>query len=68
MVLQLVERFRKKYTVTAILSALGIPRSSYYRWLARGISSILTPEEETIISSYARRPDTVMDTGKLEIA
>ncbi|WP_425411617.1 IS3 family transposase [Lacticigenium naphthae] len=28
----MVDKFRKKYTVTAILAALGIARSSYYRW------------------------------------
>jgi putative transposase len=35
--------------VTAILSALGVARSSYYRWLARDKSSTLSPEEETIV-------------------
>ncbi|NRG33423.1 helix-turn-helix domain-containing protein, partial [Niallia circulans] len=32
MVLQLVQTLRKKYTVSAILSALHVPRSTYYRW------------------------------------
>ncbi|KFO16553.1 transposase [Enterococcus faecium] len=28
----MVDRFREKYTVTAILGALGVARSTYYRW------------------------------------
>ncbi|WP_240470632.1 transposase [Atopococcus tabaci] len=27
-----MDRFREKYTVTAILGALGVARSTYYRW------------------------------------
>ena len=32
-VVQLVEKMRKKYTVTAVLKVLGISRSTYYRWV-----------------------------------
>jgi len=44
-----VEKFRRKYTVTAILSALGVPRSSYYRWMAEDLLPVLAVEEEAII-------------------
>ena len=44
-----MEKFRKKYTVTAILSALQVPHSSYYRWLSRGVTAVRTVEEEAII-------------------
>ena len=42
LVLKLVGKFRKKYTVTAVLAALGVARSTYYRWLAEGPTSVLT--------------------------
>jgi putative transposase len=44
-----VEKFRKKYSVKAILSALQVPRSSFYRWLSEGIDNVRTIEEEAII-------------------
>lgn len=44
-----MEKFRRKYTVTAILSALGVPRSSYYRWMAEDHLPVLSVEEEAII-------------------
>ncbi|MFC5612674.1 IS3 family transposase [Metabacillus niabensis] len=48
-VLQLVQKLRKKYTVTAILLALNIPRATYYRWVASQQSE-LSNKEEAIIS------------------
>src|SRR5690625_5452752 len=47
-VLQIVKRFRKKYTITAILNALGVARSTYYRWCTAGIT-LLTVHEKAII-------------------
>lgn len=35
--------------MTAILSALGVPRSSYYRWLVADLPIVLSLEEEAII-------------------
>ncbi|WP_391202224.1 IS3 family transposase [Psychrobacillus sp. L4] len=49
LVLQIVEKYRKKYTVTAILSALQVPRSTFYRWLAEGVEYVRTKAEEAII-------------------
>ncbi|WNF37386.1 IS3 family transposase [Bacillaceae bacterium IKA-2] len=49
-ILHLVETYRKKYTITAILSVLGVSRSTYYRWLADGVTSVLTEVEEAIIA------------------
>lgn len=46
----MVEKYRVKYTVTAILSALGVARSTYYRWLAEGPERVLTEVEEAIIA------------------
>ncbi|NMO79544.1 IS3 family transposase [Niallia alba] len=47
-VLRLVKTLRKKYTISAILSALHVPRSTYYRW-ASSQSAKLSKQEETII-------------------
>ena len=33
----LIERLRKKYTVTSVLSILQVARSTYYRWVSEGI-------------------------------
>ncbi|MEK5496236.1 IS3 family transposase [Bacillus sp. FSL M8-0077] len=35
--LYLIERLRKNYTVTSVLSILQIARSTYYRWVSEGI-------------------------------
>ncbi|WP_188208355.1 IS3 family transposase, partial [Alkalibacillus aidingensis] len=47
-VLDLVDKLKQKYTITAILNALDIPRANYYRWRSEGDSS-LTEVEEAII-------------------
>jgi putative transposase len=44
-----VEKYRNKYTVSAILSALEVPRSSFYLWLVEGMEKILTLAEKAII-------------------
>ena len=45
-----MDQYRQKYTVTAILTALGVARSTYYRWMAEGISSELTQVERDLIA------------------
>jgi putative transposase len=42
-----VEKFRGKYTVTAVLQALGVARSTYYRW-AKNPAAPLTAIEIAI--------------------
>ena len=47
-VIELVELLGKKYTVKAILGVLGVPRSTYYRWL-KGIREHKNEHEDLII-------------------
>lgn len=49
-VLQLVEKLRKKFTVSAILSVLNVPRANYYRWVKTLPWKSLSREETIIIS------------------
>ncbi|WHY70217.1 IS3 family transposase [Fictibacillus enclensis] len=49
-VLQLVEKLRKKYTVSAVLSVLNVPRANYYRWVKTLPLKSLSREETVIIS------------------
>lgn len=44
-----MEKFRSKYTVTAILNALNVPRSTFYRWLKEEPTTPLSIKEEAII-------------------
>ncbi|ARD48664.1 transposase [Sporosarcina sp. P33] len=53
-VLQIVEKLKKKYTITAILSALGVPRATYYRWRLEETDKSLSVEEEAIIELCKR--------------
>lgn len=46
----MIENYRGKYTITAILSALSVPRATYYRWRADGVPRVLTEVEEAIIA------------------
>ncbi|PID15013.1 hypothetical protein CSV63_09470 [Sporosarcina sp. P34] len=45
----IVENLKKKYTITAILSGLGVPRANYYRWRLEVASKSLSVEEEAIM-------------------
>lgn len=47
-VVQLVEKFREKYSVTSILKILQIPRSSYYRW-TKGFEEYRNEHEDLIV-------------------
>src|SRR5699024_8020983 len=40
---------KPKYTITVILNALVVPRSTYYRWRSEGTDSSLTEVEQAII-------------------
>lgn len=40
----MVSKFQKKYTVTAILDALGVARSTYYRWTKERVKSLSEAE------------------------
>ncbi|MDE1550067.1 IS3 family transposase [Jeotgalibaca caeni] len=48
-VLRLVEQFRRNYTIKAILAALGVARSTYYRW-KKEPEKMLSEAEEKIIA------------------
>lgn len=47
-----MDKFRGKYTVTAILSALGVARSTYYRWTKTPIK--LMSEAEIAITTLCQ--------------
>ena len=47
-VLQIVERFKSKYTIVTILGTLGVPRANYYRWCAKKVVQLSVKEEAII--------------------
>jgi putative transposase len=48
-VVEVVESLSSKYTVTDILSVLGVPKATYYRWKKKYKVIELTPLEELVI-------------------
>lgn len=48
-VLQTVDNFIEKYTITFILSVLDVARSTYYRWQTEGVKDTLSKIELLII-------------------
>ena len=47
-------KFKGKYTIMAILGALGVPRANYYRWRAEGVEKLLSANEKAIIELCKR--------------
>ena len=47
-------KFKRKYTITAILGAFEVARANYYRWCAKGIEKLLSAKEEAIIELCKR--------------
>lgn len=48
-VVEVVESLLSKYRVTDILSVLGVPKATYYRWKKKYQMMELTPLEELVI-------------------
>lgn len=52
--LQLVELFKEEFTVTTVLTALNVPRSTYYRWKSQGTEKQLGKAEAAIMELCQR--------------